>query len=83
MNNYFEVQSAVTSIKNIFIDVLNSSLGMNMYYEKNVKDKKSMLPCKGEGYVITDDEGNVAKLVNRLDFSLANFDDDIVKGWER
>lgn len=83
LNNYFEVQSAVTSIKNIFIDVLNSSLGMNMYYEKNVKDKKSMLPCKGEGYVITDDEGNVAKLVNRLDFSLANFDDDIVKGWER
>jgi hypothetical protein len=44
------------------------------------------------GFKVTDEEGYVAidklnngavKLVNRVEFSRANFSPDIIKGWER
>lgn len=86
LDNYFKVQEDVIKIKNLCIDELNKSLGVSMYYAKrNMSDNKvkSYVPCTGEGYVLTDDEGNITKLVNRLDFSYANFSDDIVKGWSK
>ena len=36
-----------------------------------------------EGYVAIDREGNAIKLVDRLEFSRANFSPDFVKGWEK
>jgi hypothetical protein len=36
-----------------------------------------------EGYVAIDQKGTSAvKLVDRLDFSYANFSKDVIKGWE-
>ena len=36
-----------------------------------------------EGFVATDKlKTNTLKLVDRLEFSYANFSDDVIKGWE-
>lgn len=83
LNEYFKVQEEVIKIKNLCIEELNKSLDVSMYYAKKDGDKKSYIPCTGEGYVLTDNAGNITKLVNRLDFSYANFSDDIVKGWNK
>ena len=36
-----------------------------------------------EGYAVFDDYGNAAKLVDRKQFSKANFSDEYVKGWSK
>lgn len=38
---------------------------------------------KHEGFVATDHIGNAVKLVDRLEFSQANFDPSFIKGWQR
>ena len=36
-----------------------------------------------EGYVAINRRGNAIKLVNRLEFSRANFSDEVIKGWQK
>lgn len=36
-----------------------------------------------EGYVAINNDGNSVKLVNRMEFSRANFSDDVIKGWQK
>jgi hypothetical protein len=36
-----------------------------------------------EGYVAINNDGEAVKLVNRLEFSRANFSDDVIKGWQK
>jgi len=36
-----------------------------------------------EGFVAIDHIGNAVKIVDRLEFSRANFSSDVIKGWER
>jgi hypothetical protein len=36
-----------------------------------------------EGYVAIDHIGNAVKLVDRLEFSRANFSPDVIKGWQK
>jgi hypothetical protein len=36
-----------------------------------------------EGYVAIDTDGSALKLVNRMQFSHANFSSDYIKGWEK
>ena len=36
-----------------------------------------------EGYVGIDRNGSALKLVNRMEFSKANFSSDIIKGWQK
>ena len=35
-----------------------------------------------EGYVAIDKVGNAVKIVDRLEFSKANFSPEVIKGWE-
>lgn len=36
-----------------------------------------------EGYVAINNDGEAVKLVNRLEFSRANFSNDVIKGWQK
>jgi hypothetical protein len=36
-----------------------------------------------EGYVAINNDGEAVKLVNRMEFSRANFSDDVIKGWQK
>ena len=42
---------------------------------------RGYLPVGQEGFAINDSEGNIHKLVSRLEFSFNNFSKDVVKGW--
>jgi hypothetical protein len=76
----FELQMLMKQAKNMIINKLNS-----------IKQYKTFLRTK-DGFKVTGDEGFVAidtlsnkalKIVDRLEFSRANFSPDIIKGWER
>ena len=48
-----------------------------------VKTKKGFVVTNPEGYVAINRDGDAIKLVNRLEFSKANFNSDVIKGWEK
>lgn len=65
----FEIQQRIVRIKNIFLQKLNKLSSISSYIEKDGE-----LQLTGhEGFVVSDVEGNVVKLVDRLGFSKANF----------
>lgn len=76
----FDLQKAIVEAKNLIIRKLN-----------NLNSTKTFLQTKNgyrvtdqEGYVIIDQLDNQAvKLVDRLEFSYANFSKDIIRGWEK
>lgn len=78
IDKFYEAQNQCIDIKNIFIEKMESTIGMKMFYQSMTR---GYLPCGGEGFVVSDVDGNVAKLVTRIGFSLANWQEDIIKGW--
>lgn len=78
LNQIFEVQKEIIDIKEFFIHKLDS-LGIMKTYLKYTNG--DYIPANAEGYAISDVEGNVQKMVSRLEFSRANFSQDIAKGW--
>ena len=76
----YQLMGLLTEAKQMIIDKLNKGSSL-----------KTMLRT-AYGFKVTDEEGYVAidklnngavKLVNRVEFSRANFSPDIIKGWER
>jgi hypothetical protein len=48
-----------------------------------LKTKNGYKVTSPEGYVAINNDGESVKLVNRMEFSKANFSDDIIKGWQK
>jgi len=69
---------AVAELKNMFIKKLNNLGKFETYLQIN---KKKFIPTGQEGFAISDIHGNVVKLVDRYEFSFANFSPKIIKGW--
>ena len=78
IDKFYEAQNRCIELKNIFIEKMESTIGMKMFYQSM---SRGYIPCGGEGFVVSDVDGNVAKLVTRIGFSLANWQEDIIKGW--
>lgn len=71
--------SLIIAAKSVLIDKLNRVGSMHTF----LKTKTGYQVTGQEGYVITDHLGkNAMKLVDRLEFSAANFSPEFVKGWE-
>jgi len=67
-------------IKEIYIKKFNEI----QTFETYLKYKNgNIMPTSQEGYVLSDINGNAIKLVNREEFSYANFSDNVVKGWTK
>jgi hypothetical protein len=76
----FEMMNLIVTAKNILVSKLNRINGLRTF----LKTKDGFQVTGQEGYVITDHLGkNAVKLVDRLEFSRANFSNDFVKGWQR
>ena len=74
-NLYYDLQEA----KNILVKKLDSAAFMKTM----LKTTDGYKVTGQEGYVAIDQKGTSAvKLVDRLDFSYANFSKDVIKGWE-
>tara|TARA_B110000858_G_scaffold160570_1_gene184730 strand:+ start:125 stop:1330 length:1206 start_codon:yes stop_codon:yes gene_type:complete len=72
---YYDLQEA----KNMLVKKLDSAAFMKTM----LKTTDGWKPTGQEGYVAIDAKGTSAvKLVDRLDFSYANFSKDVIKGWE-
>lgn len=70
----------ITELKGIFIKKLNN---MNKF-EKFLKTAEGNFISTGEeGFAASDIHGNIVKLVDRYEFSKANFSPNIVKGWSK
>ena len=79
MTNIFTIYVLLQQSKNLLVKKLNSR-GFGKTF---LKTKDGYLVTGQEGFVAVDHiSGNAVKFVDRLGFSLANFDDKYLKGWQ-
>ena len=79
LQDVLNVQSEVVTLKEAFIQKLNKLSSFKTYLQYR---DLGYLPANSEGYAVSDIDGNVQKLVSRLEFSKANFSPDVIKGWD-
>lgn len=79
LTNIFELMNIIVMAKQKIIDKMNraGSIGTML---KTTSGFKVTSP---EGFVAIDHDGNAIKLVDRLEFSRANFSPDVLKGWQK
>lgn len=75
----YDAQRYATELKEIFIGKLNSLSGMRSFVSHI---SQGYISTSGEGFAVSDVDGNVYKLVSRLEFSRNNFSKEIIKGWQ-
>lgn len=75
----YEAQKFATDLKEIFINKLNSLSSMRSFVSHI---SQGYISTSGEGFAVSDVDGNVYKLVSRLEFSRNNFSKEIIKGWQ-
>jgi hypothetical protein len=75
-----ELINILTNLKSKFIEKLNY-LGQFKTYLKTLDG--NIMTTNQEGFMISDQEGNAVKLVDRGEFSKMNFDPNILKGWQK
>lgn len=73
----FELQKLLVDAKLLIIKKLNNAAKLKTF----LKTSNGYKLTGEEGYVAVSN-GNAVKLVDRLEFSYANFSDDIIKGWD-
>lgn len=78
IDQIYKIQNLIRSLKEFYVDKLNQTTTLKTYLK--YKDK-GFVPANAEGYAVSDSEGNVQKIVSRLEFSKANFSQDVIKGW--
>jgi hypothetical protein len=77
--NIFKLMNILIAVKQKIIDKMNraGSIGTML------KTSNGFRVTSPEGYVAIDRQGNAVKLVDRLEFSRANFSPDVIKGWQK
>jgi len=78
--NIINLMYLLTTLKNIFVVKLNSTSDFKTYLK--TLDQK-YISTGHEGFALSDKNGNIVKLVDRYQFSHANFSSDILKGWNK
>jgi hypothetical protein len=75
----YELMMHLVHTKKLIIDKMNRAAKLKTF----LKTRKGFIITSEEGYVAIDKmSGNAVKLVDRLEFSYANFSPDIIKGWQ-
>ncbi|NBP55541.1 hypothetical protein EBU71_03185 [bacterium] len=76
----FELTNAISDAKKMIIDKMNEASEIGTF----LKTDKGFKPTGVEGFVAIDRlGGNAVKIVDRMEFSKANFSAGILKGWQR
>jgi len=80
INKVFELMKLLIEAKLIVVSKMNKAGGIGTF----LKTESGFTVTGQEGYVAIDHTGkNAVKIVDRLEFSRANFSPDILKGWQR
>jgi len=80
INKVFELMKLIIEAKLVLLGKMNKAGGMGTF----LKTQSGFKATSQEGFVAIDHSGkNAVKIVDRLEFSRANFSPDIIKGWMR
>ena len=79
ISKVFELMMLLADAKQIIIEKLNQIGSLKTF----LKTKDGFRVTGQEGFVAISGDGSAVKLVDQLEFSLANFSDDFLKGWQR
>lgn len=79
LENIFNMMNYIIEAKEIIIAKLDQASSVGTF----LKTADGFKVTSPEGYVGIDRTGGALKLVNRMEFSKANFSNDIIKGWQR
>ena len=80
MNIVGELHGLLYKMKMVILVSLNRSSSMDTF----LRTSTGLIPTGHEGYVVINKHGKDAvKIVDREEFSRANFSDDILKGWDK
>jgi hypothetical protein len=80
LENMFELQKSIVMAKLKLINILDKLNNVNTFLKTNNGYKTT----GQEGYVAIDTlGGDAVKIVDRMEFSYANFSPDILKGWDK
>ena len=78
--NVFKLSNLLVDAKHMIVDKMNNAGHINTF----LKTTNGFKITGVEGFVAIDHiKGGAVKLVNRMEFSKANFSADILKGWQR
>lgn len=77
--NIFELMNHIVEAKALIVAKLNRASGLGTF----LRTANGFKTTSQEGYVAIDKVGEAVKLVDRLEFSRANFSADVIKGWQR
>ena len=76
----FELQKSIVLAKLKLINILNKLNSVDTF----LKTKNGYRTTGQEGYVAIDKlGGDAVKIVDRMEFSFANFNPSILKGWDK
>ena len=80
LEQMFELQKVIVLAKLKIINILNKLNNVDTF----LKTKKGYRVTGEEGYVAIDKlGGDAVKIVDRMEFSFANFSPDVIKGWDK
>ena len=79
LTNIFSFMNLVIQAKQMIIDKMNRASNMRLF----LKTKNGFRVTNPEGFVAIDKVEGAVKLVDRLQFSYANFSPEILKGWQK
>lgn len=79
LENIFLMMNLLIDAKEMIISKMDQASNITTL----LRTKDGFQVTSPEGYVAIDNDGSALKLVNRMQFSHANFSSDYVKGWEK
>lgn len=79
LTQIFTLMNLIIDAKELIIKKMDTASSIGTL----LKTKNGYEVTSPEGYVAINNDGEAVKLVNRLEFSRANFSDDIIKGWQK
>lgn len=77
--NLFALMNTLVDAKQMIIDKMNKATSIGTF----LRTSSGFKITNPEGYVAIDRIGNAIKIVDRMEFSRANFSPDVIKGWQR
>ena len=79
LTNIFSFMNMIIQAKQMIIDKMNRASNMKVF----LKTRDGFKVTNPEGFVAIDKVEGAVKLVDRLQFSHANFSPDVLKGWQK
>ena len=79
LERIFTLMNYIVQAKQMIVDKLNRASSLGTF----LRTRNGLQATNQEGYVAIDKIGQAVKIVDRLEFSRANFSPDVLKGWQK